>query len=722
MVTFQELNDLRLGKLKSAVTDWSEMAEKLTRLADGEDGGTSAAGLSKRAKAADWKGHNATVTKGFVTTTAAEFDDVVTAAKSVHTILSGAHEAFTRHQRELGEAVDRAARKNIHITPAGEVMAAFCAPGTAQDATPTQAELDGAAKEIGDILRAASETDRTTAAALRYHATDAYDFRSHGFDSFEDAGRTVRDSNELIELGKRDPDELSNKELARFNELSKRHADDPVFAERVATGLGAERALTFSADAANLSDWSPGPDAERGAREARTKLLAATEQHLGTTLATATHSGSDAMQTWKERAVALGGEDVGGGPGSGRARVLGFQAMSNLMRHGTYERDFLNEYGDALVRYEKKHTGDVRDPGPGGRTRENVLPWDAAPSYARFDRLHHGEDDDAGGDPMTGFMIALSNNPEASTEFFSSSEDHSAWVLKDRPEFKDVVPGFHESADDYDGPSAYREAAGQALVAGATGMDPGDAMAQAPEHTDQHRTVLENSLKHLAARGDDFPAELRDDMAKVLVNHGVSVHETMSDNSNSAPLDGEQLMQVTTQISLDQEAHAYLNDGLHYSIIQDYATETEHPEDSLNRAGRTIGFLEEARHNAIGERTGDELAEVGWDKNYRYHGFGSLAVVIPGVDDVVQRGVDILATRWMESEQDRINGEAVEDHRKTYELRTTQLVSLADAWYAYNEDWAEGRTGFSAKDGVYEVINNAANNGNVHGDGMAGDQ
>ncbi|WP_257573692.1 DUF6571 family protein [Streptomyces sp. JJ66] len=712
------------------------MTDKLKTLADAEGGDLSAAGLAKKADGAEWSGQNATVTKEFVTKTAAEFGDAATAAKSIHTILEKAHEAFVRHKNDLNEAVEDAKKKNIYITADGTAIPAFCSAngaGDGEDQQATQAEIDGAAEAIGAILTAASETDQATADALRYHAQEKYNFRSEGFDgTYDNPQRVIMDANELIALSKRDPDDLSNEELRRYNDLLKRNEEDPVFAEYFALEMGPEGTLGFYADAATLDDWKPSDEDGQDSREARMDLLSLTEHHLGATLATASHSDSEAMQKWKDRVVELGPQDVGGGPRSGpHHTVLGFQAMSNLMRNGTYEKDFLNDYGDALVTYEKENIGKGESKTIGGGPRKDDLP------YSNFGQLHYGDENDAGTDPMTGFMTALSKNPDASTEFFSSEEPHdnSAWVLKDRPEFNDFAPEtphYGEYVEDYEGPSAVYEAVGEALVAGATGMDPSGEMAQAPDHTDQHRKVLEKSLEHLAARKSDleknFPAEIRDDMAKVLVNHGVSVHATMSDNDNRpAPnaeplLNSDHLLEVTTQVSLDQDAHTYLSEGLQYSIMQDFATEKNHPEDSLHRAGRTMGFLEEARHNAIGNRVGDELAEVGWDKNWKYHGLGVLITGIPGVGDAAQRGLDILETDWLESEQERINGKAVEDHKDTYRLRTKQLVLLADAWYAYNGDWAENQTGFSPHDGVYDEIGTAAYNGNDHADGVAGDQ
>ncbi|MCF6526398.1 hypothetical protein [Streptomyces sp. JJ36] len=731
MVTYQELSDLRLGKLKAAATDWETMVGKLEKIADGGDGGASAASLERKANGADWKGRNATVTKQFVTTTAKEFDDVVIAARSVHIILEGAHAKLKQCKEDLQTAVDKAAKKNIYVNDKGGVIASVPPPHVVGDGKvhePTQQELDDAAAEIRGILDRAAEADSTAAAALRFHAKDKYDFRSQGFESFDGAQQVIADSDAFVKLAEKDPSELTNAELQRLNDLAAEHGKNPVFAERVATGLGAKGTLEFFADAVDLEAWSPQANTSPDDRERRMELLGALEKNLGITLGTATHSGSDAMDAWKKNVIELGGQNVADyGGDAGRPRIAGFQAMSNLMRHGTYESGFLNDYGDALVAYEKEHTGDVRDPGPGGRTRENVLPWNQMPSYSKIDQIHFGADNDGGTDPMTGFMKALSHNPDAATDFFSSGEpqDNSQWVLKDRPSFNDVVQGsmgYGEDADDYEGPLAVNEATGAALVAGATGMDPHDEMAQYVKHDAGHRQVLENSLTHLSARGDDFPPEMRDDMAKVLINHGGVVHQTMGAAGGDTPLDATQLMEVSKQVSRDQDAYGMLNEGMNYAMVEDFHTEKDNPEDSLDRAGRTVGFLEEARYQAIGDRTGEELEEVGWKKNWAYHGLGSAANFIPGVGDVAQRGVDLVATDWMMNEQDRINERATGDYQETYGQRQEHLDKLAEVWYDANADWAENETGYSRDQGIYSKIDASANDGNDRAEGLAGDQ
>ncbi|MGW6637263.1 hypothetical protein [Streptomyces cyaneofuscatus] len=726
MVTFQELNDLRLGKLQAAVTDWQAMIDKLVKVADGGGGAVSAADMDRKAKAADWKGQNATVTKDFVTVTAREFGDVVTVARSVHTILTGAHSKLTEHKSDLADAVSRAAKKNIYVNDKGMVNAAVPSPqaaGNAKIEPPTQAEIDAVAREISTILTAAAETDSTAATALRFHAKDKHGFESNGFKSFDAAQKSIDDSDELIALGKLNPSKITNEQLERFNALLKAHPNDPVFAERVALGLGPEGTLKFFAGAVDLDSWENRDGGTAGTREDREKrmeLLGTLEKQLGTTLATASHSNSEGMEAWKEKAVALGGEDVGNGKGTSQTRVYGFQAMSNLMRHGKYEGEFLNDYGNALVKFEKENTGDVKDPGPGGKHREDVLPWDKLPSYAKIDQLHYGENNDAGTDPMTGFMKALAHNSDAATDFFSSTDpqDNAQHVLKDRKPFNDVVPdsmGYGKSASDYTGPNASYEATGNALVAAATGVDPDDRSARPVEHTGQHRQVLDSSLKYLSERGDDFPTELRDDMAIVLTNHGDVVHHSASaladDPKDARLLDRDQLLEVSKQISRDQNAYGMLNEGLNQEIVRDIReNNAEDPKETLLRAGGTVGFLEQARYQALVTDKDDPT----WDAKWMYHGFGSIVNFVPGVGDIAQRGVDAVTYEWQQQEQKRIDTIQQQENEKTFVGRERQLQALADAWIKANPDPGSSRFVITGE------INGAAYDANSRVKGLKG--
>ncbi|MEU8705214.1 hypothetical protein [Streptomyces sp. NPDC048565] len=142
-MTAQELTDLRLGTLDTAVSDWSTMHTKLSTLATG-GGGTSAKALETQANAADWKGENATVSKQFVTKIAAEFQDVAGQAKSVHGILRDASADFKKHKEALQTVIDDVAKHNILINGSGSAIVSVPSGAAAGDA-----DLPDSAPKIG---------------------------------------------------------------------------------------------------------------------------------------------------------------------------------------------------------------------------------------------------------------------------------------------------------------------------------------------------------------------------------------------------------------------------------------------------------------------------------------------------------------------------------------------------------------------------------------------
>ncbi|MCT2589776.1 hypothetical protein LHJ74_07565 [Streptomyces sp. N2-109] len=732
MVSYSDLEHLRLGKLKKAAEQWQQMAEKLDKVANGgKDGGASAADLESKAKGADWKGDNASVTKAFVTKATGEFDDLVTSARSIHTILNGAHLDFEQHKEDLKEAVERARKKNVVIDPQGVARPSMCYVNP--DDGPTQAEIDTAAEDVGEVLRAAAITDSKAAGALRYHAKSKYDFREHGFKNFDGSVQVILDAEKYQKLAEQKPENISNGELQRMVELGRKYKGNEIFAETVATELGARGSLGMYAGLADKDNFGDHP-ADR-----RMELLADLEKTYGTTLATATRSDSTAMEKWERQVIALGGKEVGYDNGNPKTRVYGFQAMSNLMRHGKYETNFLTKYGDELIAFEKENTGDVPIPGPRAGDRENVLPWDENPLWARNNLMHFGDENDAGTDPMTGYMKALSHNPDASTQFFDPGKDRMEYMLDTRPDYNDVPTGYGSDRDDYDGPSARMNATGDALFAATSGMTPGDDSPPAASHSEAQGQIMKDAINVLGPQGDDMPSELRDSMAKVMTNQGDVVHDAMSTVDGSSPINEDNLMEVTKQVSRDPETYRLLNDGMNYAMVADmnsdtdYPDDKQHPEDSLNRAGYTLGFMEEARHQAIGDWSKEELTEAGWKKKMFDSGALIASEYVPGIPlpgegnkiglgTPLFAGATVASQAWIEGEQERIGEEANKQYESTYEARKGQAQKLADQWYSVNEGWAEGRTDFSPGRGIYQRIDSAANDGNDRFEGGTGDQ
>ncbi|MFG2841343.1 hypothetical protein ACGFYE_40935 [Streptomyces zaomyceticus] len=248
-------------------------------------------------------------------------------------------------------------------------------------------------------------------------------------------------------------------------------------------------------------------------------------------------------------------------------------------------------------------------------------------------------------------------------------------------------------------------------------MNPNDPTARQVDLTPEHRKVLDRSLEYLSGRGDDFPSEIRDDMAKVLSRHSDVVHHSASslsdDEQDPRQLDRSQLLEVTKQISRDQDAYGMLNEAMNREILRDiHGDHPSDPKETLQRGGATIGFLEEARYQAL--KTDKE--DPSWEAKWLYHGFGGAANFIPVLGDAAQRGVDALAYQWQLDEQERINKGVQEQNGKTFDFRENQLRALS-------QEWANANPGHTNNAYTLEnEINLAALNGNSRAKGLAGDQ
>ncbi|MFF9452461.1 hypothetical protein [Streptomyces flaveolus] len=687
-----DLETLRFGnftKLKTATDDWSKVVKHLETLEKDAREGLQAAAMK-----ADWAGVNATVSREFITKTAGEFADAHTEASSIYNILLDTHGELVGYRQQLNEAIDRGLKKNLTVSDTGNgsfTVTMNIHPDRAAEGTSVpdhgQQDVDNLRDEVERILKAATKSDDSAAEALRVLVDQTtYGFSGASYKDRDSAAEALDEAEKYADLIKKKGDSMSPEEFDQLNRALAAHRNDPLFQEKFATTLGPKGTLDFWAD---LADPSDGGDLQRS----RHDQLGELQKNIGLTLAGATRSDSPAMRQWEDRMVQLGDDRIQ----TRGTQVYGFQLMSNLMRVGDYDDSFLNKYGNALVETEKK----MKIPG---NTWNGGLPPMPKMNFIG---------DDFGRDPMTGYMTALSDSPEAATEFFNTTkpQDNAQWVLKDRPVFDDTP------LDDGDGNSS-REATGKALVAAATGVNPNDSHAVPVEHTAENRRVLDRSLKYLSEAGDDMPGEFRDDMATVLVNYGDEVHHTASsladDKGDPRQLDRHQLMEVTKQVSRDQNAYGVLNDGLNQEMVRDiYNDHPSDPKETLLRAGHTTGFLEEARYQALDTDKDDPS----WDAKWLYHGFGGAANFIPVAGDAVQRGVDALAYQWQLDEQARIDQENVRQNGEVFTARENQLQKLADIWMDANPDHG-GNNRYT----LTSEINGAAFDGNARARGLAGDQ
>ncbi|MGW2112027.1 hypothetical protein [Streptomyces sp. NPDC001948] len=691
---YETLRQGNFSQLGQAITAWKGVVDRLATLeTDARDD------LKAKADKANWAGLNATVSREFITKTAGEFSDAHTEAKTIHDILKDTHDELVSYKEQLDQALERGRKKNLTVTQTGGggfTVTMLIHPDRAAkghevpDHSPQDAEH--LRDDVQRILNRATESDTTAATVLRAIVDQAeVGFSGASYRDRDTAIEAVRKAEEAAKLIEEKGDEMSPEEFQKLNGLLASYKNDPLFQEKFATQLGPKATLEFWADLSS-------PDSTKDLTRTQLNQLGDFQKNLGDVLGGATQSDSPAMRQWENNMVKLAGERYS----TRQGEVWGFQIMSNLMRTGDYDDQFLNKYGNELVAKEK----------------EMRLPdhfWNQQPKP----KMNFIGDEEFGRDPMTGFLTALANSPDASTDFFNAKEpqDNAQWVLKDRPYFDDSPL--------HDGPNEAKDAAGKAMFAAVSGVsDPKAHDAEFLPHSPEQREAMKRSLGILASTGNDFPPEMRDDMAYAMGNHGDWVHEAMSDPIGRHELDAGELMEVSKQISRNRDDYQTLTQVMHQSVVADIVTEKTHPEDSLDRAGRTIGFLEEARYQATNTDKGEALADASWEKSWRYHIVGGLLTPWHPAGDAVQRGVDLITAKMLEDEQNRINAQATADHTKTYENRSEELRGLADLWYQQNKDWAEDPTheGYSKDHGIYSQIEGAANDGNKKAEGVSGTQ
>lgn len=502
MLDYKTLIAADVAPLSEAVAKWAKLPEEFGKVAKLYDN-TVEKGLAE----SDWKGEAAEAAMDNVSLVGKQIRTAKDEAADVHRLLSDAYDVFSQAQSKLKTIKsDIEKDKYLSIKPDGEVW--FDPP----EDTPTEhlASLNKGYQEsiqsyrtsIRNQVTAAEEADDILYWAL------SQDYNGHGkgfdsntYDSLKGAKagkeRADKDRDALIELaGLKRPYTLD--EVKQINGFLSKHEGDPYFAERFATGLGPKKTLEF---------WTRIADRRQDGQEL-TKESAKIQKSLGFTLATASHSTSPAMESWKKEMIELGGkrvEMVDMNMGTVTKGPYGYQVMSSLMRNGEYEKDFLGGYGKSLIDFEKSHKG--TDP-------KELWQPDGYETYLNF-----GAGTDHGLDPMAGYMEALGHNPDAAKELFSSKDWDSSgkqleamdpelkYLLKDR-EWPDM-PNNTKDSEDFD-------ELGHAIEAATLGV-PYDQPELGLRRDDTTANVTEQVMKYVGSEPkylDDHKG-MGDSLAKI---------------------------------------------------------------------------------------------------------------------------------------------------------------------------------------------------------------
>ncbi|MFI5902182.1 hypothetical protein [Streptomyces cyaneofuscatus] len=413
-----DLDALRFANfatLDEAVSDWGLLVRHLVDLKkQAQDG------LRKAANTADWAGMNAQVTKEFVGKTAGEFSDAHTQANTIHKILSDTRDELRQYKKDLEGAISRGQRKNLTVTNTGDggfTVTMNIHPDRAAKGTsvPEHSESDVTAlrDEVQAILQKATESDNSASKVLTAIADQAtMGFSDANYKDRDSAAEAVQAAEDLAKIAAKKPKDLTPADIDKINDGLSTYKDDPLFAERFATQLGPQKTLEFWQ---GIND----PAVNHNVGRERLDKLDDLQRNLGLTLATATQSDSADMTSWKGNMIKLGDQPIGrdgGGP-------MGFQVMSNLMRTGDYDDQFLKSYGTKLMETERKLTGNGEHANMAWQ-HLGIDPW--------LNRIG----DDSGDDPLTGYLKGLSNSPDAATDFFNEE-----YVSKDDSPFERDTDG-----------------------------------------------------------------------------------------------------------------------------------------------------------------------------------------------------------------------------------------------------------------------------------------
>ncbi|MEU6918145.1 hypothetical protein [Streptomyces olindensis] len=402
----ETLRDANFKLLDDAVTDWSTLVKNLATLKkDAEDE------LHQAANKADWAGVNAQVSKEFIGKTAGEFSDAHTQASTIHKILADTRGELKGYHQQLVDAIEGGRKRNLTVIgyEGGFTVTSSVPPeGRAQQDKDNQSEITSLRDQLQSILDKATESDNSAMTVLQAIADQSkLGFSDASYKDRDSAAEALKQATELAKLARKDPKDLSPEEFDRLLNGLNKYGTDDLFAERFATTLGPQKTLEF---------WTGVNDPHRGNYELGQKRLDKfddLQRSLGTTLANATQSDSVAMTEWKRTLIDIGDKPVYGNNCGG---PMGFQVMSNLMRTGDYDDQFLKDYGSKLMATERRLTGNGEHAN---------MAWQHMGADPWLNRI--GED--SGSDPLTGYLKGLSNSPGAATDFFNQQ-----FVSKDDPD------------------------------------------------------------------------------------------------------------------------------------------------------------------------------------------------------------------------------------------------------------------------------------------------
>ncbi|KUM82720.1 MULTISPECIES: DUF6571 family protein [Streptomyces] len=533
-----------------------------------------------------------------------EYENAATEAERIAKLLLDAHGEFAASQKQLHALLDEARNDHYKVSDDGRVEdvdprqdspTASASPGFAEE---RKKKLDSIVSRLTRVLEVATAADEAASSALERDANgDSQSFNTSVYTTL-DSVEADQASALMNKKGR-----LSDAEITKLNLLLSANKNDPEFSREFAVKTGGENMLS------KYNELMSPPAGTTLSKEqlAQLKQLKA---NLGTTIGTATTSddhrkgGPDPEITkFQNDLLKAGQRDFNANPTESPYGLSGYQLTSSLMGEGKWDKDFLQDYGDALITAEKNGANAGQNP-------------DAYWGYPRT----LGSTNIGALDPMTGFMDALGHNPDASTEFLTSDAtidgekvDHLDYLLKDRhwPE----GPGY---TGDPANPSGYNNL-GHAMESATSGR-PFDDDGAPVKHTAERAALMSHVVDTVG--GDPGLAsgspreELRDSLGNMTAEYMADVQASIGNEQGTiksfgaeANLDTGKLQPFLATVGRDPDAYVAITEASQANTAiwmqqvaesnpSDMATAME---NVAHPGGVVAGILSDARDQAIFE-------------------------------------------------------------------------------------------------------------------------
>ncbi|WP_069990989.1 hypothetical protein [Streptomyces qinglanensis] len=487
-LTYSDLVAVNFSSLGTAVADWKRIQRELkTRATEAEDD------MNAKARNARWAGLNADAVRPFVRKIAEEVQNLRREAESIWNLMDDAHRELADIQKDVEGEREKAHKLDVHIADNGDgtvscrfrygtddavTASGYYVGGTDEKRTTKErAARDAIESRLNYLIGKAREIDTSAARYIgKSHGKDKHDAGHATYTSLDDAqakeaARLGEKELELAAHGK----ELSTPDLQRLRDLTKYNAKDAEFATAFYREMGPKKALQLHGQL--------GIDASTDGGDTRRALSRTIQNSMDTGLALTTRKDGDGPHldsAWVTELKKAGKEPIllhdpqsneWGRNSMPQQKVLGYQVLGNMLRHGKYGQEFLTSVGSDMVETERRNEFGPRGwPNPHNARRDAVLNLDP--------------EGGAGFDPMAGLMTGLSHTPGAATEFFNAytgDEDGHPKKLDNFDYFfgdkaaKDPQEPRHWPHDGDDDDAAFgKDALGGALEAATTGRPAGD--------------------------------------------------------------------------------------------------------------------------------------------------------------------------------------------------------------------------------------------------------